>query len=84
MTSLVIAEHGNGQLNEVTTRTVTAAAAVSSPVHVLVAGKDASAVTDAAAKLVGVERVLVADDTLYTRMMAETMRAAIGSATSSP
>ena len=73
MASLVIAEHGNGQLNDATARTVTAAAAVSSPVHVLVAGQDCAVVADAASKLQGVEKVLVADDALYARMVAETM-----------
>ena len=77
MASLVIAEHGNGQLNDATARTVTVAAAVSSPVHVLVAGKDCVAVADAAGKLQGVEKVLVADDPLYAKMVAETMETLI-------
>jgi electron transfer flavoprotein alpha subunit len=77
MASLVIAEHDNKALKDTTAKTVTAAAQVSAPVHVLVAGSDCGAVADAAAKLAGVEKVLVADDPLYAHMVAETMQALI-------
>ncbi|MBV9548635.1 MAG: FAD-binding protein [Alphaproteobacteria bacterium] len=77
MTALVIAEHDNKTLNEATARTVTAAVAVSSPVHVLVAGENCAAVAEAAAKIAGVEKVLLADSPLYGRMLAETMEAVI-------
>ena len=77
MTSLVIAEHDNKTLNEATAKTVTAAAAVSTPVHVLVAGEGCAGVADAAAKLAGVEKVLLADDARYGRMLAEPMEALI-------
>jgi len=50
---------------------------VSAPVHVLVAGSNCGAVADAAAKLAGVEKVLVADAALYARMLAEPMEALI-------
>ena len=40
MASLVIAEHDNKTLKDATAKTVTAAAQVSAPVHVLVAGSD--------------------------------------------
>jgi electron transfer flavoprotein alpha subunit len=77
MASLVIAEHDNAALKDATAKTVTAAAAVSTPVHVLVAGHNCSAVADAASKLAGVEKVLVADDPLYAHMVAETMESLI-------
>jgi electron transfer flavoprotein alpha subunit len=77
MTSLVIAEHDNKTLKDATAKTVTAAAQVSSPVHVLVAGSDCGAVADAASKLSGVEKVLVADDAQYQRMVAEPMETLI-------
>ena len=48
-------------------KTVTAAAAISTPVHVLVAGENCGAVADAAAKIAGVEKVLLADDPLYAQ-----------------
>lgn len=77
MASLVLAEHDNKHLNDATAKTVTAAAAVSTPVHILVAGENCSAVADAAAKLAGVEKILVADDALYAHMVAETMETLI-------
>ena len=45
--------------------------------HVLVAGQNCGAVADAAAKLAGVEKVLLADDALYAHMVAEPMEALI-------
>ncbi|HSC17503.1 MAG TPA: FAD-binding protein [Rhizomicrobium sp.] len=77
MASLVVAEHDNKSLKEATAKTVTAAAQVSAPVHVLVAGSDCGAVAEAASKLAGVEKVLVADDPLYAKMVAEPMEALI-------
>ncbi|HVE05064.1 MAG TPA: FAD-binding protein [Rhizomicrobium sp.] len=77
MTSLVIAEHDNKSLKEATGKVVTAAAQLGAPVHVLVAGQDAGAVAAAAAKLAGVEKVLLADDALYAKMVAETMETLI-------
>jgi electron transfer flavoprotein alpha subunit len=46
-------------------------------VHVLVAGQDAGAVADAAAKLAGVEKVLLADDAQYAKLVAESVEALI-------
>jgi electron transfer flavoprotein alpha subunit len=77
MASLVLAEHDNKSLSDATAKTVTAAAAISTPVHVLVAGSGCAAVADAAAKIAGVEKVLVADDALYAHMVAETMETLI-------
>ena len=77
MASLVIAEHDNKTLKEATAKTVSAAAQVSTPVHVLVAGSDAAGVAQAAAKIAGVEKVLLADDPLYGKMVAETMETLI-------
>jgi electron transfer flavoprotein alpha subunit len=77
MASLVIAEHDNANLKDATHKTVTAAAAVSSPVHVLVAGSNCAAVADAAAKIAGVEKVLLADAALYARQLAEPMETLI-------
>jgi electron transfer flavoprotein alpha subunit len=77
MASLVIAEHDNKNLKDATAKTVTAAAQVSAPVHVLVAGSGCDAVAQAAAKLADVEKVLVADDPLYAHIVAESMEALI-------
>jgi electron transfer flavoprotein alpha subunit len=75
MASLVIAEHDNVHLKDATHKTVTAAAAISAPVHVLVAGENCAAVAQAAAKIAGVEKVLLADAPIYGRQLAEPMEA---------
>ncbi len=77
MTSLVVAEHDNASLKDATHKTVTAAAQVSSPVHVLVAGENCAAVAEAAAKIAGVEKVLLADGAIYAKQLAEPMEALI-------
>ena len=77
MASLVIAEHDNHVLKDATAKTVAAAAQLGAPVHVLVAGKNCAAVSEAAAKLSGVEKVLVADADVYEKMLAEEMEALI-------
>lgn len=61
MTTLVIAEHDNQHLKSATLNTVTAAIQCGGDVHVLVAGTNCGAVADAAAKIVGVAKVLCAD-----------------------
>jgi electron transfer flavoprotein alpha subunit len=77
MTALVIAEHDNKTLKDSTGKTVGAAAQLGGPVHILVAGQDCGGVADAAAKIAGVDKVLVADDALYARMLAEPMETLI-------
>jgi electron transfer flavoprotein alpha subunit len=77
MASLVIAEHDNTTLKDSTAKTIGAAVQLGAPVHVLVAGQNCSAVAEAAAKIAGVEKVLVADDALYAKMVAEPMEALI-------
>ncbi len=77
MSALVVAEHDNRTLNEATARAVTAASAIATPVHVLVAGADCAAVAEGAAKIAGVEKVLLADSPLYARQLAETMETLI-------
>jgi electron transfer flavoprotein alpha subunit len=77
MASLVIAEHDNASLKDATSKTVTAAAAISAPVHVLVAGENCAAVAEAAAKIAGVEKILLADAPAYARQLAEPMEALI-------
>src|SRR5690349_11485276 len=77
MASLVIAEHDNAHVKDATHKTVTAAASVSTPVHVLVAGENCAAVADQAAKIAGVEKILLADAPAYARQLAEPMEALI-------
>ena len=71
MTTLLIAEHDSASLKDVTHKALTAAAALGGPVHVLVAGPNSRAAAEAAAKLQGVEKVLLADDARYDHMLAE-------------
>jgi len=77
MTSLVLAEHDNAALKDATHKTVTAAAQISTPVHVLVAGENCAGVAEAAAKITGVEKVLLADAPAYARQLAEPMETLI-------
>ena len=77
MAALVLAEHDNATLKDATHKAVTAAAAISAPVHVLVAGENCAAVADAAAKIAGVEKVLHADAPIYARQLAEPMESLI-------
>jgi electron transfer flavoprotein alpha subunit len=77
MTTLLIAEHDNKTLKDATNKALTAAQALGAPVHVLVAGKDARAVAEAAAKLDGIEKVLLADAGAYEHMLAEPLAALV-------
>ena len=71
MAVLVIADHDNASLKDNTHKTVTAALAISGDVDVLVAGKDAKAAADAAAKIAGVRKVLLADSDALGQGLAE-------------
>jgi electron transfer flavoprotein alpha subunit len=71
MVALVIAEHDNASLKAVTLNTVTAAAQCGGDVHILVAGSGCGAVAEAAAKVAGVSKVLVADAPQFADGLAE-------------
>ncbi len=71
MTTLLIAEHDNASLKDATPKALTAAAQLGGEVHVLVAGENAKAAADAAAKLNGVTKVLLADNAAYAHDLAE-------------
>lgn len=71
MSILVIAEHDNTELKGATLNTVAAATQLDSDIHVLVAGEDVSAVAEAAAKITGVTKVLVADGAVLAHGLAE-------------
>jgi len=77
MTTLLIAEHDNKSLKDATNKALTAAKALGGDVHVLVAGKDCKGVADAAAKLDGVAKVLMADADAYEHRLAEPVAALI-------
>ncbi|HDR9480194.1 TPA: electron transfer flavoprotein subunit alpha/FixB family protein, partial [Burkholderia multivorans] len=61
MTILVIAEHDNASIKAATLNTVAAAQKIGGDIHVLVAGHNAQGAADAAAKIAGVAKVLLAD-----------------------
>lgn len=71
MTALVIAEHDNQSIKAATLNTITAATQCGGDVHVLVAGANAQAAADAAAKIAGVSKVLLADAPHFAEGLAE-------------
>jgi electron transfer flavoprotein alpha subunit len=77
MATLLIAEHEDSALNGATHKAVTAAKALGADIHILVAGQNCKAAADAAAKIDGVEKVLLADDAKYAHRLAEPMAALI-------
>jgi electron transfer flavoprotein alpha subunit len=77
MTTLLVAEHDNKSLKDATAKALTAAAAIGAPVDILVAGKDCRSAAEAAAKLAGVAKVLIAEGGAYEHMLAEPTAALI-------
>lgn len=71
MTILVVAEHDNATLKGGTLNAITAATKIGGDIHVLVAGKDCKPAAEAAAKVAGVSKVLVADAPHYSHELAE-------------
>ncbi|WP_226661636.1 electron transfer flavoprotein subunit alpha/FixB family protein [Microbulbifer aggregans] len=71
MSILVIAEHDNAELKGATLNTIAAAKAIGGDIDVLVAGSGCGAVGEAAAKVAGVSKVLVADSAIYEHQLAE-------------
>src|SRR6204780_1346861 len=77
MTILVIAEHDNASLKASTLNTVAAATKIGGDVHVLVAGHNAQGAADAAAKIAGVAKVLLADAPQLEAGLAENVEATV-------
>jgi electron transfer flavoprotein alpha subunit len=77
MTNLVIAEHDNVSIKAATLNAVAAAQKIGGDVHVLVAGHNAQAAADAAAKLVGISKVLLADAPQLEAGLAENVEATV-------
>ncbi|MBX5199345.1 electron transfer flavoprotein subunit alpha/FixB family protein, partial [Rhizobium sp. NZLR10] len=71
MTILLLADHDNQSLFDQTAKALTAASQIGGDVHVLVAGKGAKAAADAAAKLFGVAKVLLAESDELANNLAE-------------
>jgi len=68
---LVYADHDNASLNAATLSTVAAAKQIGGDIDIVVAGADCGAVAEAAAKVEGVAKVLVADNAVYANQLAE-------------
>jgi electron transfer flavoprotein alpha subunit len=77
MATLLIAEHDNASLKDATQKALTAAAELGADVDVLVAGQNAKGAAEAASKLAGVKKVLLADDAQYAHDLAEPLAALI-------
>ena len=74
---LVYAEHDNSALKGATLNVITAAQKIGGDITVLVAGKGCAAVADAAAKVAGVSKVLLADNDAYEHQLAENVAALV-------
>jgi electron transfer flavoprotein alpha subunit len=77
MSVLVIAEHDGKQLKPGTTNTITAAGKLGGDIAVLVAGHQCADAAQAAAKVAGVKKVLLADAPHYAGAVAENMAALV-------
>jgi electron transfer flavoprotein alpha subunit len=75
MATLLVAEHDDKTLNGATAKALTAAKGLGGEIHVLVAGSGCKPAAEAAAKLDGVIKVLLADVPLYANRLAEPMAA---------
>jgi electron transfer flavoprotein alpha subunit len=73
MSILLVAEHDNAAIKSVTLNTVAAASAIGGDIDILVAGSNCGGAAEAAAKIAGISRVLVADNVAYEHQLAENM-----------
>jgi len=71
MSALVISEHQNGALLPATLSAVTAATQIGGPVDILVAGENCHEVADAAARVVGVNKIFLSEAPYYAHALAE-------------
>lgn len=77
MTTLVIAEHNNSELQASTYNAIAAAKKLSGETVVLVAGHDCQSVADQAAKAEGVDKVLLAQAEFLEHLLAEDVEKAV-------
>ncbi|MBB2926459.1 electron transfer flavoprotein subunit alpha/FixB family protein [Paraburkholderia silvatlantica] len=77
MTILVIAEHDNAALKAATLNTVAAAQKIGGDIHVLIAGHNAQPAAEAASKVAGVAKVLLADAPQLEAGLAENVEATV-------
>lgn len=77
MAILIVAEHDHASLSDQTAKALSAAKEIGGDIHILVAGKDAKAAANEAAKLDGVAKVLHADSDEYANRLAEPLAALV-------
>ena len=77
MAILLIAEHDNATLSDQTAKALSATLRIGPEVHVLVAGKGAQAAAEAAARLEGAAKVLLAEADELQQQLAEPLAALI-------
>ena len=77
MAVLVIADHDGKTLRDTTHKTVAAATKLSGDVDILVLGDGARAPADAAARISGVRKVLLAESAALGKMIAEAVQAVV-------
>jgi len=73
MSILVLAEHDNAGIKPATLHAVAAAQKIGAPIDLLVAGQGCAAAAEAAAKIAGVAKVLVADAAEYAHGLPENL-----------
>ena len=71
MAILLLAEHDNATLSDLTARALTAALQIGGDIDILVAGNGAQGAAAAAGKLAGIRKVLLADDPAFEHQLAE-------------
>ncbi len=71
MTTLLIAEHDNNNISDSVRKAITAAQEIGETIDILIAGKDCNSVADQAAKISGVNKVLICDNEVYSKHLAE-------------
>ncbi len=83
MSILIIAEHDNTSLKPATLNTVSAAQAIGGDIDILVVGQNCAAVADAAAKIGGTGKVLVADNEALAHQLPENVAPLVAEAAAS-
>ena len=73
MSVLVIAEHDNSELKSATLNAVTAAKEISGDIDILVAGSKSGDVANVAAQVMGVSKVIHANNVCYENQLAESV-----------
>jgi len=77
MSTLILVEHEAGDIRPATLNVITAATKLGGDIDLLVAGNDAAGVAEKAAKIAGVNKVMLADDAAYTNELAENLSAVV-------